>query len=177
MPKTSGTSTPSSPNKPTPSGSRQTLPVHPGSVSFYLPPNRPTHFAHIPTQLRPSSTLNAAHLSRQLRPHPKPSPTPPAPTQSIEQRNATALNVGLLAPRPRQHRMLHPKRCPSGHKTCAPSQRIPPCAGACAAPAPPRKRRAFIPKLRPFGRKSSLKRVCVVRALICGAARPTPPAT
>ena len=69
------------------------------------------------------------------------------------------------------------QRMPCGHKTCAPSQRILPCAGACAAPAPPRKRRAFNPNLHPFGHESSLKRVCVVRALICGAARPTPPAT
>ena len=91
MPKTSGTSTPSSPNKPTPSGSRQTLPVHPGSVSFYLPPNRPTHFAHIPTQLRPSSTPNAAHLPRQLRPHPKPKPPAPNPHHPDTETH-TALN-------------------------------------------------------------------------------------
>ena len=144
-------------------------------------PPTPTHpdfnIAHIPTQLRPSSPpmppIFRAHFAHVQTPLPR----PPAPTQSIEQRNATALNVGLLAPRPRQQWMLHPKRCPSGHKTCAPSQRILPCAGACAAPAPPRKRRAFNPKLHPFGHESSLKRVCVVRALICGAARPTPPAT
>ena len=118
--------------------SRQTAP--------HTSPTSLRNFAHVPPPMPPIFRAHFAHVQNPL-------PRPPAPTQSIEQRNATALNVGLLAPRPRQHRMLHPKRCPSGHKTCAPSQRIPPCVGACAAPAPPRKRRAFNPKGCPHGHK------------------------
>ena len=63
--------------------------------------------------------------------------------------------------------------------------------GACAAPMPSRKRRAFNPKFCPCGHKTGAEnaekqlemfgklaqRFLNVGVLFCGAARPTPPAT
>ena len=61
--------------------------------------------------------------------------------------------VGLLAPRPRQHGMLHPTWCSFEQKGFAGLQGVQLDMGACAAPMPLRKRRAFNPKRCPRGHK------------------------